>query len=93
MLNIFKNSYIKSAYYSICDDYGANADEIWMNRNWFCTTAYCKFGDGGKATQSSPSENITRYIVTQSKDFTIKGIGKVSRSLKVYVYLVPAFQV
>ena len=53
LLNIFKNSYIKSAYYSICDDYDVNADEIWMNRNWFCTTAYRKFGDGGKATQSS----------------------------------------
>ena len=26
-----KNSYIKSAYYSICDDYGVNADETWMH--------------------------------------------------------------
>ena len=26
-----KNSYIKSAYYIICDDNGVNADEIWMH--------------------------------------------------------------
>ena len=26
-----KDSYIKSAYYSICDDYGVNADETWMH--------------------------------------------------------------
>ena len=25
-----KNSYMKSAHYSICNDYGVNADEIWM---------------------------------------------------------------
>ena len=26
-----KMSYTKSVYYSICDDYGVNAHEIWMN--------------------------------------------------------------
>ena len=30
-----KNPYIKSEYYSICNDYGVNADEIWMHRDWF----------------------------------------------------------
>ena len=30
-----KNSYIKSACYSICDDYGVNPDEKWMHRDWF----------------------------------------------------------
>ena len=35
-----KYSYIKSAYYGICDDYGVNADQKWMNGNWFYTTKY-----------------------------------------------------
>ena len=35
-----KKSYIKSTYYSIRDDYGANEDETWMNRDWFHTTKY-----------------------------------------------------
>ena len=26
-----KISYIKSTYYCICDDYGVNADETWIN--------------------------------------------------------------
>ena len=26
-----KNSYINSAYYAICDDYGVDADETWMH--------------------------------------------------------------
>ena len=30
-----QNSYTKSAYYSICSDYGVNSDEIWMNGNSF----------------------------------------------------------
>ena len=53
-----KHSYIKSAYYSICDDYVLNADEIWVNRDWLCTTAYANFGDDGKATQRSPPNNL-----------------------------------
>ena len=26
-----KNYYIKSAYYSICDDYGVNSDKTWVH--------------------------------------------------------------
>ena len=37
---IVKNSYIKSTYYSICDDYGVKADEIWMARDWFYVAVY-----------------------------------------------------
>ena len=36
-------SYVESAYYSICDDYGVNVDEIWMNRDWFYMVAYSSF--------------------------------------------------
>ena len=28
--NKVKNAYIKSSHYSICDDYGADANETWM---------------------------------------------------------------
>ena len=38
-----KNAYNESAYYSICDDYGVNAYEIWINGDWFYTTAYDNF--------------------------------------------------
>ena len=39
-----KNAYIKSAYYSVCDDHGVNADETWMHGDWFYTTGYGIFG-------------------------------------------------
>ena len=29
------NTYIESAYYIVCDDYGVNANEIWMNQIGF----------------------------------------------------------
>ena len=35
-----KNSFIKSAYYSICDDFSVNADETWMHGDWLYTTNY-----------------------------------------------------
>ena len=35
-----KNGYIKSAYYSICDNYGVDADETWIYGDWFYATGY-----------------------------------------------------
>ena len=29
-----KNAYIKRAYYSICDNYGVDADEKWIGFIW-----------------------------------------------------------
>ena len=46
-----KNAYIKSAYYSICDDYGVDANEIWMHGDWVYTTYYVIFGYEVKATE------------------------------------------
>ena len=43
---------LKSAYYSICDDYVVIADETWMHGNWFYTTKHGIFGYGRKATKS-----------------------------------------
>ena len=40
-----------------------------------------------KATERSPPDNLTRWIITQSKAFT-KGIEKISRYVRAYVYLV-----
>ena len=53
-----KNGYTKSAYYSICDDYGVDADETWMHGDWFCTTGYVIFGHELKATKRSPADNL-----------------------------------
>ena len=88
-----KNSYIKSAYYSVCDDYGVNADEPWMHEDWFYTTYYGIFGHELKATKRSPPDNLTRWIITQSKGFTRKGIEQISRFFRGYNYLFLTYQV
>ena len=38
---------------------------------WDCffAKAYGNFGDIGKATPKSPPDNLTRWIITQSKSF------------------------
>ena len=45
-------------------------------------------GDGEKATERCPSDNLTGWIITQPKGFTRKGIRKISRSVRAYIYLV-----
>ena len=60
----FKNCYIKSVYCSVCDEYGINADETWMHRDWFYTTDYGIFSHEVKATERSPPDNLTRWIIT-----------------------------
>ena len=52
-----KNSYINSAYYSICDDYGIDVNETWMYGDWFYTTSYAVFTTGSKVTKSSPPDD------------------------------------
>ena len=88
-----KNAYMKSAYYSICDDYGVDADETWMYGDWFYTSDYAVFGHEVKATERHPPDNLTRWMITQSKGFTRKTIEKISRSARAYVYLVFTSQV
>ena len=88
-----KNAYIKSAYYSICDDYGVDADETWMHGDWFYTADYGIFGHEVKATKRSPPDNLTRWVITRSKGFTRKGIKKIRRSVRTYVYLLLTSQV
>ena len=56
--------------------------------DWFYTTGYGIFGHEVKATKRSPPENLTRWIISQSKGFTRKGIKKISRSARAYIYLV-----
>ena len=88
-----KNAYINNAYYSICDDYDVDTVETWMHGDWLYTTDYAIFGHEVKATERSPPDNLTRWIITQSKGFTKKGIEKISRSVRAYVYLVLTAQV
>ena len=64
-----------------------------MYGGWFYTIDYDIFGDEVKATERSPPDNLTQWIITQSKGFTKKGIEKIGRSLRVYVCLVLSSQV
>ena len=80
-------------YYSACDDYGTDSTETWMYGDWFYTKDYAIFGHEVKAAERSPPDNLTRWIITQSKDFTKKGIEKTSRSVKAYAYLVLTSQI
>ena len=48
--NFVKNACRKSAYYSICDDYGVDPDETWMHGDQFYTTDYGIYGHEVKAT-------------------------------------------
>ena len=64
-----------------------------MFEDWFYIADYATFAHNIKATERSPPDNLTRWISTQSKGFTTKGIEKISRSVMVYVYLVLSSQV
>ena len=55
-----KNSYIQSAYYSICDDYGADANETWLHGDWFYTKDYAIFGHEVKSTERSTPDSLTQ---------------------------------
>ena len=72
VFNKVKNSYFEIGYYIVCNNYGVNVDEIWMNGDWFHTPAYGFFGDGKR----SFSGKLAEWIITQSKIFTKKGIKK-----------------
>ena len=54
-----KNSYTKDTYYSICDNYDVNADEIRKNGDWLYMVEYGHFDDGEKAMHRSPPGNVT----------------------------------
>ena len=88
-----KNGYTKSAYYSICHDYGVDATKTWMHGDWVYTTGYRIFGHEVKATKGFPLDKLMRWIITQSKGFTRKGIEKISKSVRAYVYLVLTSQI
>ena len=64
-----------------------------MYGDLFYTTGYGSFRHEVKATKRSPPDNLRRWIITQSKGFTRKGIEKISRSVRAYVYLVLTSQV
>ena len=38
-----------------------------------------------KAKKRSSPENLTQWIITQSKGFSRKGVEKISRSVRIYV--------
>ena len=57
-----KNAYMSSGYYSICDDYGVDANETWMHGDWFYTTDHRTFGHEVKAgLQKGLYQTILRH--------------------------------
>ena len=64
-----------------------------MHGNWFYTIDCGICGHEVKFTERSPPGNLTRWIITRSKGFTRKGIEKISRSVRAYIYLVLTSQV
>ena len=64
-----------------------------MYGDWIYTTDYAVFGHEVKAAEKSLSDNLTRWIITQSKGFTKNGTEKISRSTLVYVFLVLSSQI
>ena len=58
-----ENNYIQSTYYSLCDDYGVDPSETWMYGDWFYTTDYAILGHEVKATERSPPDSLTRWII------------------------------
>ena len=73
---------MNSAYCAICKDYGVNPNETWMYGDWFYTTSYAIFTTELKATKSSPSDDVGRWIITRSRSLTRKDIEKISRSVR-----------
>ena len=59
-----------------------------MHGDWFYTTDYAIFGHEVKATERSPPGSLTLWVIKQSKGLTRKGIEQISRSVRVYAYLV-----
>ena len=88
-----KNSYINSAYYGICNDYGVNPNKTWMYEDWFYTTSYAIFTYESKATKKSLPDDVGRWIISRSKGLTRKGFEKISRSVRAYSYLLLISQV
>ena len=66
---------------TLFDDDSVNRDKKWMPKDWFGTAKYGIFGDGRKTTKMSPPDNLTPWIIVQSKGVTKKGIEKISRSV------------
>ena len=86
--NKVENSYIKSFYYNICDDYGVNPNKTWIYGDWFYTTHCNIFTSELNAIKRSPPDNLALWIITSSKGFTNNGIEKIIRPVRAYVYLV-----
>ena len=91
--SLVKNDYEDSTYYSAYDRYGIDPTETKMYGDWFYMKCYAAFVHEVKAAERSPPDNLTRWIITQSKGFTKNGIEKISRSVMAYVYLVLSSQV
>ena len=62
-----------------------------MKKDWIYTAAYSVFGDRGKATRRSPTGNLIRLIISQSKGFMREEVNKISNSVRAYIYLFSSY--
>ena len=53
-----KNTYIKSAHYSICGEYGVNVDYTWINKDSFYTTKYGALVMEGRLQKGSHQKTL-----------------------------------
>ena len=87
-----KNSYINSAYYAVCNDCGVNPNETWIHGDCL-HDKLCNIHHQFKSYKKVSPDNLGRLVITGSRGLTRKGIEKISRSVRVYVYLVLTPQV
>ena len=64
-----------------------------MHGDWFYTTSFTVLTIGLKATKRSPPDDVGTWVITRSRGLTRKGIEKISRSVRAYVYLLLISQV
>ena len=64
-----------------------------MHGDWFYTTSFTILTTGLKATKRSPPDDVGTWVITRSRGLTRKGIEKISRSVRAYVYLLLISQV
>ena len=86
-LSKVKNAYIQSAYYSVITMALKQIKHGCMGIGFIQRVMVFL------ATERSLPDNLTRWIITQSKGFTRKGMEQMKRSMRVYVYLVLTSQV
>ena len=90
----FKNSYSKSAYHKVCNEYGVDPSTLWLDGAWYYDSIGV-FHDGGKKSinkYTKINQDPSIWILEKSKGFTTQGLFMISESVRVYAYLILSSQ-